>query len=44
MPINSTYSQLFPVVASNFRSDIIGYGSHTKGRMCRGAIGNGKET
>jgi hypothetical protein len=25
-------------------SNIIGHGSHTKGRMCMGGIGKGKET
>jgi hypothetical protein len=39
---------LFPLICRletlNKCSDIIGHWSHTKGRMCMGEIGKGKET
>jgi hypothetical protein len=41
---NHTFSLICGLRTQNKCSNIIGHGSHTKGRTCMGEIGKGKET
>jgi glutamyl-tRNA reductase len=41
---NHMFSIICGLQTPNKRSNIIGHGSHAKGRTCTGGIGKGKET